>query len=155
MILQSILTSEILRAIKLLPNAINNSSQATKMKMSQNMLPSVTKWYYQNELPSFQKVKTTMLLHWVVTSELPRAIKLLPNAIKHSTQATKMKMCQNMLPSVMKWYYQNELILYNLCGFFCCFILFSYWKVWSWLRQGQAQGNVRLWKTLLAECNMT
>ena len=75
--------------------------------MSHHMLPSVTKWY-QNELPSFRKVIITMILHSVVTSEIPRAINLLPNAIKHSTQATKMKMCQNMLPSVTKWY-QNEL----------------------------------------------
>ena len=89
MLLQCIATSEILRAIKLLPNAINNSSQATKMKMGQNMLPSVTKWY-QNELPSFQKVQITMLLQCIATSEILRAIKLLPNAINNSSQATKM-----------------------------------------------------------------
>ena len=41
-ILQCMHNSEILRAIKLLPNAINNSSQATKMNISQNMLPTVT-----------------------------------------------------------------------------------------------------------------
>ena len=99
------------KIIKQLPNATNHSTQATKMmKMSQNMLPSVTQWYHQNELPSFQKVvQITMLLQSILTSELPNNIKLLPNATKYSTQATKMKMCQNMLPRVTKWYYQNEL----------------------------------------------
>ena len=71
------------------------------------MLPSVTKWH-QNELSSFQKVIITIFLHCIDTSEILRAIKLLPNAIKRSTQATKMKMCPNMLPCVTKWY-QYEL----------------------------------------------
>ena len=93
--------------INLLPNAIKHSTQATKMKMCQNMLPSVTKWY-QNDLPSFRKVLSTMILQSILTSEILRAINLIPNAIKHSTQATKMEMCQNMLPSVTKWY-QSDL----------------------------------------------
>ena len=76
--------------------------------MCQNMLPSVSKWYH-NELSSFRRVKITIILHLAVISEIPNTIKLLPNAIKHSTQATKIKMCQNMLPSVTKWYYKSEL----------------------------------------------
>ena len=65
--------------------------------MSHHMLPSVTKWY-QNEMPSFRKVIITMILHSVVTSEIPRAINLLPNALNKCTRATKVKMCQYKLP---------------------------------------------------------
>ena len=49
-----------------------------------------------------------MLLHWLATSEVLRAIQLLLNAIHKCTQATMMIMFQNMLP----WFTERQNDIY-------------------------------------------